>query len=334
MRNVILKNFKLLSLYLLLVFVIIPFNVYAYSDKIVVGGENIGITLNSDGIIVVGLYETADVSPGKEAGIIIGDVITSINNKHVDNISDMAEKITVNDTSSIKIGYLRNGKNKETTLNLTRDENGVYKTGLYVKDSITGIGTLTYIDPETKIFGALGHEIEEQTTGELLEIKDGKIFTSTVNGVIPSTDGNPGEKKAEYNINDVAGNVTSNTTEGIFGKYTKDIKEDSTYEVAKSDEVKLGKAEVLTVLEGNEIENFEINIISINENKKQKNKNFIFEITDEKLLAKTGGIIQGMSGSPIIQNNKIIGAVTHVVVDSPHKGYGIFITNMLEEGEK
>ena len=334
MIDAIFKKVKFLSLCLFLSFVIIPFNVYAYSNKIVVGGENIGITLNSDGIMVVGLYETGDRSPGRDAGLTVGDVITSVNGEHVDDISGMASKITINDTSSIKIGYLRDGKNKETTLNLSRDENGVYKTGLYVKDSITGIGTLTYIDPETKIFGALGHEIEEQTTGELLEIKDGKIFTSTVTSVVPSASGNPGEKKAEYNANDVTGEVASNTTEGIFGKYTGKIKSGSTYEVAKPSEVKLGKAEILTVLEGKDISKYEINITSISENSKQKNKNFVFEITDKDLLDKTNGIIQGMSGSPIIQDGKVIGAVTHVVVDNPHKGYGIFITNMLEEGEK
>lgn len=328
------KKIKFISLSFLLSLIIIPFNVYAYSDKIVVGGENIGITLNSDGIIVVGLYDASNHSPGKDAGLIVGDVITSVDGKHVDNISDMASLITESNTSSLKIGYLRDGKNKETTLNLIKDENGVYKTGLYVKDSITGIGTLTYIDPETKIFGALGHEIEEQTTGELLEIKDGKIFTSTVTSVVPSNSGTPGEKKAEYNSDDVTGNVYSNTTEGIFGKYTGKIKDSSIYEVAKPDEVKLGKAQILTVLEGNNISKYEINITSINDNFKLKNRNFVFEITDKDLLERTNGIIQGMSGSPIIQDNKVIGAVTHVVVDNPHKGYGIFITNMLEEGEK
>ena len=208
----------------------------------------------------------------------------------------------------------------------------VYKTGLYVKDSVTGIGTLTFIDPETQKFGALGHEIEEQTTGKIFEIKDGKIFETTVTGIIPSTDGSPGEKKAEYDPENVEGNVDENTTQGIFGTYTDNIQNRKTYKVAKPKEVKTGDAKILTVLDDDNIKEYSIKISEIND-LKSKNKNFIFEITDSELKDKTGGIIQGMSGSPIIQGDYIIGAVTHVVVDNPLKGYGIFITNMLEEAE-
>ena len=244
----------------------------------------------------------------------------------------MPTKINDSESSPIKIKFLRNDKEKETTLELYKDENDVYKTGLYVKDSVTGIGTLTFIDPETKKFGALGHEIEEQTTGKIFEIKDGKIFETTVTGIIPSTDGSPGEKKAEYDPENVEGNVDENTTQGIFGTYTDNIQNRKTYKVAKPKEVKTGDAKILTVLDDDNIKEYSIKISEIND-LKSKNKNFIFEITDSELKDKTGGIIQGMSGSPIIQGDYIIGAVTHVVVDNPLKGYGIFITNMLEEAE-
>jgi len=326
------KNFRKTVIMLLLSFFIIPINALAYSDKIIVGGENIGITLNSNGVLIVGVYDVDGNSPATEAGLKTGDVITEVNKKEVNSIEDMASKINNSSDGSVDVGYMRNGKKQTATLKLTKDENNVYKTGLYVKDSVTGIGTLTFIDPETKLFGALGHEIQEQTTGKLLEIKDGKIFDSTVTGVIPSSDGNPGEKQAKYDANKTTGEVAENTTQGIFGTYTGTLPDKDTYNVAKPSEVKTGKAKILTVLDGTEVKEYEINITKVNK-KEQDTKNFVFEITDKELLDKTNGIIQGMSGSPIVQGDYIIGAVTHVVVDNPHKGYGIFITNMLEEAE-
>lgn len=327
------KNLKKTCITLLLSFFIIPINALAYSDQIIVGGENIGITLNSTGILIVGVYDVNNSSPASDAGLKSGDMITTVNKEKVNNIEEMAQKINDSSKDSVSVGYLRDGKKETTTLKLYKDENNVYKTGLYVKDSVTGIGTLTFIDPETKLFGALGHEIQEQTTGKLLEIKDGKIFDSTVTGVVPSSDGTPGEKKAKYDANKTVGDVATNTTQGIFGTYTSELPNKDTYKVAKPSQIKTGKAKILTVLNGSEIKEYEINITKINEGK-QKNKNFVFEITDKELLDKTNGIIQGMSGSPIIQGEYVIGAVTHVVVDNPHKGYGIFITNMLEEAEK
>ena len=328
----LLKKFKK-SIFLLLLFLfIIPINVFAYSDKIIVGGQNIGISLNSKGVLIVGTYEVNGTSPAKEAGLKTGDIIEKINGNQISNIEQMATEINKVKEEKISLTYLRNNKEKETTLNLYKDENNIYKTGLYVKDSVTGIGTLTFIDPNTKIFGALGHEIQEQATGKIFEIKDGTIFSSEVTDVVPSSDGSPGEKRAEYNKEDVTGEVKENTTQGIFGEYTAEISGGKTYNVAEPSEIKKGNAKILTVLNGTEVKEYEINITQIN-SEKQKNKNFVFEIIDKELLNKTNGIIQGMSGSPIIQGDNIIGAVTHVVIDNPHKGYGIFITNMLEEAE-
>ena len=321
------------SIFLLLLFLfIIPTNAFAYSDRIIAGGQNIGISLNSKGVLIVGTYEVNGTSPAEDADLKTGDIIEKINGNKISTIEDMATHLNKVKDQKITVTYLRNNKENETTLNLYKDEKDIYKTGLYVKDSITGIGTLTFIDPNTKKFGALGHEIQEQTTGKIFEIKDGTIFSSKVTGVFPSTDGSPGEKRAEYDKTDTTGEVKENTTQGIFGKYTADIDNSKTYNVAQPNEIRKGKAKILTVLNGIDIKEYEINITQIN-SKKQKNKNFVFEITDEELLNKTGGVIQGMSGSPIIQGDNIIGAVTHVVIDNPHKGYGIFITNMLEEAE-
>ena len=313
----------------LLIF-LIPINVLAYSEYILAGGNNIGIELNSSGVSVVGLYKVGDRYPAKDAGIEVGDIIKTVNDIEISNINDMVKKIndTVDDT--IKISYIRNNVTKYTNLKLVKDNN-LYKTGLYVRDSISGIGTLTYIDPNSKIFGALGHEVVDSNSGIKLDVSSGKIYSSTVTGINKSSDGIPGEKNARYNIDNTLGDVKENTIHGIFGKYIDNIENATLYKVAKPSEIKKGNAKLLTVLEGDKVESFDINIIKINKN--DSVKNILFEVTDKRLLDSTGGIVLGMSGSPIIQDNYIIGAVTHVVVDSPNKGYGIFITNMLEEGE-
>ena len=323
------KNNILLTLIFTLL--IIPNYALAYSDYIVAGGENIGIELNSKGVIIVGTYEVNGINPAKEANLRAGDKIIKINNKDVINIEEMLKVIeNSNNKSNIKITYLRGNKTNDTSLKLSKSNDNIYKTGLYVKDSISGVGTLTFIDPNTKLFGALGHEIIEKNTGQKLEIKDGKIYSSTVTGITRSDIGKPGEKVARYDSSDIFGNVKENTTSGIFGNYTSTIPDKKLYKVAKEDEVKTGNATIFTVIDGNTIESFAINILRINKN---TTKNILFEITDSRLLRNTGGIVQGMSGSPIIQDNFIVGAVTHVVVDDPTKGYGIFITTMLEEAE-
>ena len=325
------KKFKSTILLFLLSFFIIPINILAYSDYIIASGENIGIKLNANGVMVVGTYKIEDKNPGVDAGLEVGDIIVSINNQEISSISEMISEINLSRNDIIKVGYIRDDKEMSTDLKLYND-NGTYKTGLYVKDGISGIGTLTFIDPETKLFGALGHEITESSTGKILEITDGTIFDSTVTGITPSNDGEPGEKNATFNSSSIDGEIYENTNKGIFGKYTNTINDSNKYKVATIKDIKLGSAKILTVLDGNKIGEYSINILKVS-NTKDKIKNIVFEITDEDLINKTNGIIQGMSGSPIIQGEYIIGAVTHVVVDNPHKGYGILITNMLEEAE-
>ena len=307
-----------------------PISILAYSDYIIAGGENVGIEIKSKGIMVVGLYEINGEYKASKSGIKIGDIITTINNQEVKTIEEMS-KIISESNGKIEIEFLRDNKKDHTTLQLEKDENNVYKTGLYVKDQIKGIGTLTFIDPNTNMFGALGHEIIEKSTGTILEVKDGKLYNSKVTNIEPSRDGIPGEKNAVFKENTI-GTILENTNKGIFGTYEEKIPEKKLYKVAKTEEIKKGEAKILTVLNDEEIKEYKINIIKISETK-DKTKNILYEITDQELLEKTGGIIQGMSGSPIIQNDYIIGAVTHVVVDNPTKGYGIFITNMLEEAE-
>ncbi len=324
------KKFKKACLTLLLSLFIIPINALAYSDYVIAGGENIGIELKAKGIIVVGVYKVGDNYPASEAGIKVGDIITSINDEVVANISELSSKINTRGEDNIKIGYIRNNISDYTNLKLYKD-NDVYKTGLYVKDSISGIGTLTYIDPNTRLFGALGHEIIEKSTGKILEVKDGKIYASSVTNIEPSVNGVPGEKNAKLNSDEILGDIFENTSKGIFGNYKLETNTGKLYKVGKISDIKKGDAIIRTVIDKENVEEFTINIIKINNN--GETKNIVFEITDKKLLEKTGGIVQGMSGSPIIQGDFIIGAVTHVVVDDTTKGYGILITNMLEEAE-
>lgn len=328
----IFKKFKKSLTALLLTVFIMPFNVLAYSEYLIPGGENIGIHIESKGIMIVGLYEVNGNYPATEAELKVGDIITKINKTKVENIDDMVKKINENKSLTIDVTYIRNNKTSDTKLNIIK-ENDVYKTGLYVKDSITGIGTLSFIDPNTKLFGALGHEISEKNTGHILEVKNGKIFESNVTSIDRSEEGKPGSKNANFNTNNINGTVVENTESGIFGSYTGELPNKKTYKVAKFEDIKLGEAKILTVISGTDIKEYTINILKLNNNNKQKNKNILLEITDPDLLAKTGGVVQGMSGSTIIQGDYIVGAVTHVVVDTPNKGYGILITNMLEEAE-
>ena len=328
-----LKKFKKILLIFLLSFIIMPTGALAYSDYVYAGGDNIGIELRSKGVMIIGTYKVKDGYPAKEAGLRSGDMITAINDKTISSITDMVNVIHENeDSDHVKVTYIRGVEKLETDLKIQK-EDSVYKTGLYVKDSITGIGTLSFIDPNTKRFGALGHEITEKTTGKILEIKDGKIFDSSVTNIVRSENGLPGEKNAKFYSDQENGVVFANTEEGIFGNYTDTISDRKLYQVATPDEIKTGKAQMFTVLEGEQVESFEIEILKVGNNT-EKNKNILFEITDPKLLEKSGGVVAGMSGSPIIQNDKIVAAVTHVVVDDPKRGYGIFITNMLEESEK
>ena len=321
---------KLLSILLLLTF-FIPNIAFAYSDKVILGGDNIGISVNTKEIMVVGFYKVNGDYIAKSSGFIVGDRIISVNDNPVDSIEGLVKEINKSGSDKVTIGVKRLDEIKNIELNLVK-ENDVYKTGLYIKDQITGVGTLTYIDPETKLFASLGHEIVDNKTGRIVEIKDGYIFDSEVVGTIKSTDTTTGEKQAKFYQDEIYGTIEKNTIKGIYGKYIEELDDSNLIDVGKPDEIKLGPAKIYTVLNGNEINEYTINIIKINYN--TPTKNILFEITDKELLNKTNGVIKGMSGSPIVQDNKIIGAVTHAIVNDNLKGYGIFITSMLEEGEK
>lgn len=325
------KKFKKrLILLLILLVTIIPIPTLAYSDYLIASGKTIGIEVNSNGVLIVGFYEVGGKNIGQEAGFEIGDVITNINDTKINTIEEMVNALK-NKNNPIKFKVERENKELKITTNLVPNDEGVVKTGLYVKDQINGIGTLTYIDPNTKRFGALGHEIIETTTAKKFEIKDGKIFNANVSKIEKSRDGTAGEKNATYNKETVEGEIDTNEIAGIFGDYKEETNNMEEIEVGKEEEIKKGRAYIRTNIEKDVVKDYEINILNIDYD--SKSKNILFEITDKTLLEASGGVIQGMSGSPIIQNNKLIGAVNYVILNDTKKGYGIFITTMLEQGE-
>ena len=318
------------SLITILILLLFPLQVFAYSNYIIPGGTNIGIEVYNKGIMVIGFYKINNKYNTND--LKLGDIITHIEGIRVFTVEDMVSNIENNvNNNKVNITVIRNKEEKNIEFNLIKVD-GVYKTGLYVKDSISGIGTLTYIDPETKIYGALGHEIIETNTMTSVEVRTGSIFESSVTSIDRSSIGTAGTKNAKFYSNNKYGNISKNTVSGIYGEYKKELPNTELMEVGKPEELRLGKAKFYTVLEGEKVESFDIEITNIN--LKSEIKNITFEVTDERIKNISGGIVQGMSGSPIIQDNKIFGAITHVIVNNPNTGYGIFITTMLEEGEK
>lgn len=317
---------------LLISWLLLPINVFAYSNYIIPGGETLGIEVNSKGVMVIGFYQINGKFNKGVPVIKAGDYIVKINDVEVNTIEELTKAIEANVSSGeVNVELRRDKKVRISKLELVKDGD-IYKTGLYVKNSITGTGTLTYIDPETKIFGALGHEIVESNTNNIVEIKDGSIFRNYITGIGKSKVGYAGSKNAKFYYNTKYGSINKNSNVGIYGIYDSVLPNKEMLEVARNDEVKIGKASIATVLSKEDIKYYDIEITKIDEYTKVKN--ISFKITDKELLDKTGGVVQGMSGSPIIQNGKIIGAVTHVIIDNPTTGYGLFITTMLEEGEK
>ena len=317
---------------LFLLLLIVPINIKAYSDKIIPGGNTIGIKVSSNGVMVVGFYKVDGSYNKGDPELKIGDYITKIDGSSVSTVEELVDIVSKHSIEEeMSITFLRNKKEYVTSIPLFLMD-GKYKTGLYVKDSITGIGTLSYIDPESNVYGALGHEILESNSKVMLDITGGSIFKNVVTSIDRSIDGEPGSKNAKFYNNVNYGNVVENTKYGIYGILNTTSLNTEALPIKKISEVNLGKAYLRTVVKGEKINDYEINITDINKNSKLKS--ITFEITYPKLLDEAGGIVQGMSGSPIIQDGYLVGAVTHVIVDDVKKGYAISIITMLDEGDK
>ncbi|MCI3196593.1 SpoIVB peptidase [Bacillus sp. HU-1818] len=310
--------------------------------KVVPGGQSIGVKLHSVGVLVVGFHqvntEEGKKSPGESAGITAGDIIIEMNGQKIEKMSDIAPFIQKAGKTGESLDLLikRDKQKIKTKLVPEKDEaEGMYRIGLYIRDSAAGIGTMTFYEPKSKKYGALGHVISDMDTKKPIVVEDGEIVRSTVTSIEKGTGGNPGEKLARFSSDrNIIGDINRNSPFGIFGTLNQTIENnisDKALPVALSNEVKEGPAEILTVIENDKVEKFNIEIVSTTPQKFPATKGMVLKITDPKLLKKTGGIVQGMSGSPIIQNGKVVGAVTHVFVNDPTSGYGVHIEWMLSE---
>ncbi len=307
---------------------------------LVPGGHSVGVRMDVKGVLIVGLEEIETpqgkkVNPGIEAGLQIGDMILEINGTKVykaEEVQDIVNKIQ----GDVKLTVKR--KNQKLNVSLTpvvSKEDNLYKLGVWVKDKTAGIGTLTYYDPVNQSFGALGHAIVDPETGSVLSVDKGQLLQAQVQSIQEGSAGTPGEIRGVfYEADSPLGGLEKNSVYGLFGNAYHPI-ENPLYSkplaIGKQNQVEKGKAYILTTLDDNELERFEIEIEKINHQKEPADKGMVIKVTDKNLLEKSGGIVQGMSGSPIIQNDRIIGAVTHVFVNNPKKGYGIFIEWMLQE---
>ena len=301
--------------------------------KLIVGGMPFGIKLYTDGILISGTGEVdtskGNENPGKSAGLSAGDIIKKINGKEVSGVRDILDAAFNSDGNPLKLHIQRGNKHFETEITpLLSESENAYKLGLWVRDGTAGIGTVTYIDPETNYFGGLGHGVCDSDTGIILPMSRGKLNEVTINAVDKGVKGDPGELRGFFSSDEI-GVLISNTDYGVFGVYNNiDLSNTREIECGCYTEVKEGAASILCTLSSNNICEYDIEIEEICKNS-GGTKNFIVKVTDEELIKETGGIVQGMSGSPIIQNGKLIGAVTHVLVEDPTRGYGIFIENML-----
>ncbi|WP_078379789.1 SpoIVB peptidase [Sutcliffiella halmapala] len=310
--------------------------------KVYPGGQSIGVKLNTLGVLVVGHHQVDTVegkqSPGEIAGIQVGDIITKINGESIEQMSDVAPFVQEagKTGNALDIVITRDKETIETKLIPLKDkQDSSFRIGLYIRDSAAGIGTMTFYDPLTMKYGALGHVISDMDTKKPIVVQDGQIVRSTVTSIEKGSNGVPGEKLARFSSDRSSiGNITRNSPFGIFGTLHKDIENgimDQALPIALSHEVKEGPAKILTVVNDDKVEEFDVEVISSIPQKFPATKGMVIKITDPVLLEKTGGIVQGMSGSPIIQNGKVIGAVTHVFVNDPTSGYGVHIEWMLNE---
>ena len=328
---------SLFIIWIIVLCVVIPSASAALPDKLYVGGFPFGARIKTDGVLVVAVRDVESkngvVSPAKDAGIEAGDRIVTVNGKNVAACTDVSEIIASSEGTDVTLELLRDGEKIIAIVKPVLSRNGdSYKSGLWIRDGAAGIGTVTYVIPETLEFAGLGHGICDSDTGTLIPFGSGEVYSVNVFGITRGEKGSAGELRGQLG-EDITGRLTSNCNTGVYGVFNNSFEKTELLPICKKAEVKADKCHILTTLDGNVKVKADAKIVKILDAEGQT-KNFLIEITDKKLLEKTGGIVQGMSGSPIIQNGKLIGAVTHVLVDDPTRGYGIFIENMLSEAEK
>lgn len=305
------------------------------NTKVVPLGNIIGIKLYSNGVLVIGMTEVEGKKPYENTGIKEGDLITTVDNVTVTTTEELIKCVNNSQGKLVKIKYIREGTEYVTDIEPVKTKEDKYKIGLWVRDGACGIGTATYYDPGTGKIATLGHGIVDRDTDKLITIESGKLLTSTITKIKKGEKGNPGEIKGIINDNQTIGSINLNTDFGIYGNLkeinTLGIDKNNSLEIALKNEIKTGEATILLALEDEIRKEYKIEIKKIYKNNTEDNKSMLIEITDEKLIEKTGGIIQGMSGAPIIQNGKFIGAITHVLVNNPLQGYAVFGEIMIKQ---
>ena len=302
-------------------------------------GRAVGIKLFSNGVLVVGMSsietKSGSTCPGKNCGLREGDVITHVNGGEVDTIEEVQAAMARHEGEPLTIQALRGKKRMQLKAAPVENQRGVYQLGVWLRDSMAGIGTMTFYDPDTGLFAALGHGINDVDTAILMPLERGSIMEASVTDVKRGSSGDPGELHGVFDLTGDLGQLYANTRMGIFGTIPANKALEQTMEpvpVAHRDEIKTGPATILSNVRGDRVEEFRIEITKV-ERDGEGTKNMMLRVTDPRLLELTGGIVQGQSGSPILQDGKLIGAVTHVLVNDPTRGYGIFIENMMDAAQ-
>ena len=303
-------------------------------------GRTAGIKMEYQGLMVESIdpvtTAVGEVTPAKQAGFQEGDILLRVDGQEIDTAEALQKKISLSAGKTMEFTVQRDGKEVELSGTAVQDKSGVYRMGLTVRDSVAGIGTITYVDPATGQYGSLGHGICDGDSGVLVPLKDGSLMESSVSGVVKGVSGTPGCLQGDFNLQEDMGSVEENTLTGIFGVLT----DDSYYAgkepvpIATADEIQTGTATILSNVSGEEVREYTCEIEKIYGEGGEYDRSMTIRVTDKDLIAQTGGIVQCMSGSPILQNGKLVGAVTHVLVSDPTRGYAVQIEKMLEEMDK
>lgn len=305
--------------------------------KVVPLGRAVGIKLFSDGVLVVGLSDletqTGAMNPGRSCGLKAGDIITHINGQEVDTIEQVQTILKEEGGQPMVLQASRSGKSLQLTAQAVQNAQGDYQLGVWLRDSMAGIGTLTFYDPDSKTFAALGHGINDVDTSLLMPMETGSIMYASVADVKMGAAGEPGELHGNFDVKRDLGTLYANTELGIYGVLTTEDFDSAgeAVEVASRDQVQVGPATILSNISGEEVKEYEVEITHVYPEAAGETRNLMIQVTDPELLAQTGGIVQGMSGSPILQNGRLVGAVTHVLINDPTRGYGILAENMMSQ---
>lgn len=305
-----------------------------YAKELVPGGESVGIQVSYDGVMVSGTYTFMAGNQQIDPSHVIkaNDLIIAINGEKITSLDDLSKEMNKyqEEVNDLTMTIIRDDVKKDVSIQTSYDKTG-FHSGLYVKDKITGVGTISYYDPDTGLYGALGHEIMNSDTETFTKVHEGIIYPAVVDGIQKAKKNVPGEKQATIDFTKQLGSVEKNSNLGIFGQYDLLPDGKTAIPIADHTQVHTGKAMIYTVLSGNQVEMYQITITKVNKQNEKDVKGIELRVDDPTLLQQSNGIIQGMSGSPIIQDGKIVGALTHVVTSDPIRGYGVFIDWMLEE---